>query len=385
MKKSTMIRSLLLSGLSVLLCVSMLMGSTFAWFTDEVKSGNNTIIAGNLDVELYNGLDNTADKVMSDTKLFDDIKLWEPGAATFENLTVANEGNLALMYNLSVNVGNAQGAANLADVLKVGVVANGIADNASREEVLAAVTEWMPFMSFVKSGKLYPANSTEGVSTTTYGIVIWWEPSDKDNDYNMNNGKTDADQLKIDIGVTLIATQVEAEQDAFGSDYDANAKNEFLAVVTADSNKPTTINSPYAPSILTPITTIEAATGSFETGTVVSAQITTSGTLFNVTAEGDVVGSINVEISAVDANGQEVSTDGKSYTVTTYVAKGLSDVVVEYTGDDGKAQPADIVYDAETGKLTFVTTHFSEYAVSGKAIAYDLAKDTIILSAIFRQ
>ena len=52
MKKSTMLRSLLMSGLSVLLCVSMLMGSTFAWFTDTVESGINTIVAGNLDVEL---------------------------------------------------------------------------------------------------------------------------------------------------------------------------------------------------------------------------------------------------------------------------------------------------------------------------------------------
>ena len=69
MKKSTFVRSLLLCGLSVLLCLSMLAGTTFAWFTDEVASGNNTIMAGNLDVELYNGLDNTADKVTTDTKL----------------------------------------------------------------------------------------------------------------------------------------------------------------------------------------------------------------------------------------------------------------------------------------------------------------------------
>ena len=50
-KKSTK-RSLLLSALSLVLCLSMLVGTTFAWFTDSVTSGKNRIVAGNLDVEL---------------------------------------------------------------------------------------------------------------------------------------------------------------------------------------------------------------------------------------------------------------------------------------------------------------------------------------------
>ena len=46
-------KSLLMSAISLLLCISMLISSTFAWFTDEVESGTNVIAAGNLDVELY--------------------------------------------------------------------------------------------------------------------------------------------------------------------------------------------------------------------------------------------------------------------------------------------------------------------------------------------
>lgn len=45
-------RSLLLSILSMILCISMLLGTTYAWFTDSVTSGKNRINAGNLDVEL---------------------------------------------------------------------------------------------------------------------------------------------------------------------------------------------------------------------------------------------------------------------------------------------------------------------------------------------
>ena len=46
-------KALLTSVLALVLCMSMLIGTTFAWFTDEVKSGTNIIAAGNLDVNLY--------------------------------------------------------------------------------------------------------------------------------------------------------------------------------------------------------------------------------------------------------------------------------------------------------------------------------------------
>ena len=66
-------RALLMSGLALFACISMLVGSTFAWFTDKVESGRNVIAAGNLDVELYAG----DVKVGENTKLFDDDILWE--------------------------------------------------------------------------------------------------------------------------------------------------------------------------------------------------------------------------------------------------------------------------------------------------------------------
>ena len=50
-QKSTK-RALLLSALSLLMCVSMLIGSTFAWFTDSVTSAGNKIQAGTLKIDL---------------------------------------------------------------------------------------------------------------------------------------------------------------------------------------------------------------------------------------------------------------------------------------------------------------------------------------------
>ena len=45
-------RALLASVLSMVVCCVMLLGSTFAWFTDSVTNNHNQIIIGNLDVDL---------------------------------------------------------------------------------------------------------------------------------------------------------------------------------------------------------------------------------------------------------------------------------------------------------------------------------------------
>ena len=214
MKKFTTKRAVFLSIVSMFLCFTMLLGTTYAWFTDNVTSGVNTIVAGNLDVELYNGLDvTTAPAVTENTRLFGGIDLWEPGAAVYENFTVANKGNLALKYQFDVVIADAAGYDSFAEVLKVGVVDGGIADNTTREAAIAAVDEWMSFETFSEVGTLAVNGSDK------YGVVIYWEPSDRDNEFNMNNENSEK-ELKVTIGVNLFATQMEAESDSFGSDYD---------------------------------------------------------------------------------------------------------------------------------------------------------------------
>ena len=45
-------RALLTSVMALVMCVVMLVGTTFAWFTDTASTGVNKIQAGNLDIEL---------------------------------------------------------------------------------------------------------------------------------------------------------------------------------------------------------------------------------------------------------------------------------------------------------------------------------------------
>ena len=108
MKSKTTRRALLMSVLSLLLCVSMLIGSTFAWFTDSVTSGRNTIAAGNLDIELYysvmeDGVWTTYAPVDENTNVFD-CNEWEPGHTVVAKFKVVNEGSLALKYQLTADV-----------------------------------------------------------------------------------------------------------------------------------------------------------------------------------------------------------------------------------------------------------------------------------------
>ena len=92
-------RALISSALAILMCVAMLIGTTFAWFTDTASTGVNKIQAGNLDVKLMYSTDMQTWKEATDqTKLFDDNALWEPGYTQVVYLKIVNAGNLALKY-----------------------------------------------------------------------------------------------------------------------------------------------------------------------------------------------------------------------------------------------------------------------------------------------
>ena len=214
-------RALFTSIMSLILCCAMLMGTTFAWFTDSVTSGLNTINSGNLDVELMAG----DKKVDANTKLFDNVELWEPGMVVYENLQVVNAGTLALKYQLSLNFGNENDlyGHKLSEVLKVALI-DKVPDGATRETVLAdakaAAGQGLGTLSnFVQEGSL-----EAGQQGTEQALVIYWDPdtSAVDNLYNANNGKTTSDgkPLHIEFGINLQATQMMNESDSFGTDYD---------------------------------------------------------------------------------------------------------------------------------------------------------------------
>ena len=239
-------KALIMSVFSMLMCFVMLAGSTFAWFTDSETSGNNQIVAGNLDVELQHKVGDTYENVTESTKLFD-VELWEPGTVYYETLKVSNEGTLALKYSLSMLASNvnyvveADGTVterSLADVLSVAVV-EGEVDPADRDAVLAGA-EFVNITELGgKAGVLLPKGTTEAkegyedYSDADYlTVVLYWEPNVvADNDYNLKNGAHASDAaegevgaLSIDVSLSLVATQVPYEEDSFDENYDKDAR-----------------------------------------------------------------------------------------------------------------------------------------------------------------
>ncbi len=216
-------RALLMSALALLVCVSMLVGSTFAWFTDSVSNGVNKIVSGNLDIALYHNSNYSFaehEEVKPETALFvnanGDEMLWEPGAESIEDFLIKNEGSLALKYQLKLEVSNATETPEgktLADILDVCAIAfgPGYTDPTYLPVNSVMVEGSLKDEGFVLSGYLLPGEYIR------FGTYISWEPSDVDNEYNVKGG------LSMDLGVTLLATQYTYENDAWGDQYDKDA------------------------------------------------------------------------------------------------------------------------------------------------------------------
>ena len=104
--KSLLLQTYVLSVLCLVLCMSMFLGSSYAWFTSEVNNTSNEIYIGTLDVGLYKdsgqGWNNLAD---SQYTLFNDEFSWGPGQTNVETIQVRNEGDLTFKYALSFTDG----------------------------------------------------------------------------------------------------------------------------------------------------------------------------------------------------------------------------------------------------------------------------------------
>jgi predicted ribosomally synthesized peptide with SipW-like signal peptide len=216
-------KQFLASVVSLLLCVSMLVGTTFAWFTDSVASNNNFIKSGNLDVtlEYYDGTQ--WQPVEEDTALIDNGANWEPGFAQVVYLRIANAGSLALKYQLSANVLADEPGTNvegnefyLSNYIKFGVKESAnaefySADKAGRD---AAVADVDADANLISSADKATGELLAGESTfVTYVVYM---PTSVGNVAN-HDGR---DVPEIKLGVNVAATQLDYEGDDFGTDYD---------------------------------------------------------------------------------------------------------------------------------------------------------------------
>ena len=199
-RKSTK-RALLGSVVAMVLCLAMLVGATFAWFTDTASTGVNKIQAGNLDVQLqyataWDEKGNVTSWADAQGKQLEFKKavgaeneaiLWEPGCTyALPELRVVNKGNLALKYKVAITGIN--GSAKLNDVI-----------------------DWTINDADINLTEMQLKAGEEGAAFTIKGHM----QESAGNDY-MNES--------IDgIAITVYATQDTVESDSFNSTYDESA------------------------------------------------------------------------------------------------------------------------------------------------------------------
>ena len=219
-KRKSSKRALLLSALSLLMCVSMLIGSTFAWFTDSVTSAGNKIQAGNLkvDLELYDKENDEWNSIKKDSDPIFTYQNWEPGYVDAKLLKVENEGTLALKWKAKITTQAPLGI--LADVIDVFVKPG--ATEAEFEALargdLATWTNAGTVREFVEGietstyGTLNPKNTTG--DSATLGIALKMR-EEAGNEYK--------EQSIGAFDIMILATQLTTESDSFDDQYDKNA------------------------------------------------------------------------------------------------------------------------------------------------------------------
>ena len=198
-RKSTK-RALLGSVVAMVLCLAMLVGATFAWFTDTASTGVNKIQAGNLDVQLVDENGNSLEgKTLEFKKAANaaegEAVLWEPGC-TYElpAVYVKNNGNLALKYKVTITGIN--GSAKLNDVIDWTI--NDADLSADHSLAAGATSEALTIKGHMKesAGNEYMNESIDG------------------------------------IAITVAATQDTVENDSFGNTYDKDAEYPIVAMDT---------------------------------------------------------------------------------------------------------------------------------------------------------
>ena len=188
-KKATK-RALLTSVMALVMCVVMLVGTTFAWFTDTASTAVNKIQAGNLDIELLaedgvTSLEGATLKWQKAAGAEGEDVLWEPGCRyKLQPIIIKNAGNLALKYKVAIT--GIKGDAKLNEAIEWTI--NGVSLD-EEKPLLAGAFDTLTIEGRMKkeAGNEYQGLSIDG------------------------------------IGITVYATQYTHENDSFGNQYDAKA------------------------------------------------------------------------------------------------------------------------------------------------------------------
>ena len=223
-------RALASSIVALFLCVAMLIGTTFAWFTDSAISAGNKITAGTLDIELYQWTDANTPVAISQSKnpVFDADILWEPGYTSVVYLSIKNNGSLTLKYQVAIEVTSVS-ENNLADVMEYTV---------TPDAKYGDVTSW--------AGNGTKITNAPGINPTGY-VDVELAPGAEHffaiSVHMLEEAGNEYQGETITFDIKVIAGQATKEEDAFDDQYDVDAIYPEIITVTKTVDENATLVS----------------------------------------------------------------------------------------------------------------------------------------------
>ena len=326
-KSKITLRALLLSCLSLVLCMAMFIGSTYAWFTDTATATGSTIVSGTLDVDLVDAGNQSLSGKRLEWKTADNREqnaiYWEPGCTyELQDVFVLNKGNLALKYKVYVN--GIKGDAKLLEVIDWTVKIGNTETDLSTFE-----------------GKLDPDTKSEAI------VLIGHMHEDAGNQYQ---------DLSVDgISISVYATQATAESDSYGNTYDqlaAYAGTGFGKIGAGDSAVEIHVRNKDEAKVGSVVIPSGAIA---DPDAVITANILNSEYKPNISvAAGSETKTYDISVSGLkDGNTVPVK-------VQLRIAQGLDPATVKlYHYNDEIVS----TYNPETGYVTFETATFSPFTV----------------------
>ena len=364
-RSKTTKRALVASVCATLMCIAMLIGTTFAWFTDTASTSVNKIQSGTLDVVLqmknpeYTGTgDSTHDEwISAEGKTLEfkkaaghetDAVLWEPGC-TYElpALRVVNNGNLALKYKILIT---------------------GIKGDAKLNEAI----EWTISDTSLDADHKLAAGATSEALT-----IKGHMKEEAGNDYQ---------DLSIDgIAITVVATQDTVEYDSSSNNYDASAEYPVVAVtqVAVDTSSKQTTAEAKIESAQTVSTTdaTPIATATIPSGVKTTASDGDTSIQLKLTIDvASVPANFSYDATSQEAKTLEVNMEGLAtdntapITVTMYVGTNLSGfklyhnntAMTSVANAESVSNDQEYYYDSTTGIVTMKTATFSPFTCTYK-------------------
>ena len=347
-------RALVSSTLAILMCVAMLIGTTFAWFTDTASTAVNKIQAGNLDIELQMK-DNNGRWVNAEGKILPFLVegkipaegtqiLWEPGCTyTLPELRIVNNGNLALKYKVVVS--GFQGSAKLNKVINWTMKLDGADFIMGSEHSLAAKNnDTVDFDIFTISGTMdknagneYQNESIDGISINVYATQDTVENDSFDNQYDKDADGTPQFDTWYDNVATTVTVAADGDTVVKDREIEPTIQATIPAGSTTESKLTLIKNKAETPSYITVVAGTKALTA---------------------------------EVKLIDQDGNKVNAkNGKFFTVSITIGKNLN-VVGFYHNEMALTKVADVnsltandryCYDGTTGYVTFTTDDFSHF------------------------